>query len=177
MSRQDEVLIAVRRIMRAVDLHSKKLMKASGLTSSQRVVLQTLSQGGANTPGTIARDVSLSQATVTVILDRLGERELITRQRSQTDRRNVVVEITDAGRQCLADAPAALQSGFLKSFGNLADWEQLMLIASLQRVAELMSAEDVDAAPILDIGDVRRAGLDHSGSGAPSASDGSETPR
>ena len=33
-----------------------------------------------------------------------------------------------------------------------------MLIASLQRLAELMSAEDVDAAPILDVGDVRRPG-------------------
>ncbi|WP_394693896.1 MarR family winged helix-turn-helix transcriptional regulator [Hyphobacterium sp.] len=169
MSRQDDVLIAVRRIMRAVDLHSKKLMKASGLTSSQRVVLQTLSQSGPSTPGTIARDVSLSHATVTVILDRLGERGLITRQRSQTDRRNVMVDITDSGRQCLADAPEALQAGFLKSFGDLADWEQLMLIASLQRVAELMSAEDVDAAPILDVGDVRRTGMDDSGNGAPPA--------
>ena len=156
MSRHDDVLIAVRRIMRAVDLHSKKLMKASGLTSSQRVVLQMLSQSGPSTPSILARNVSLSQATVTVILDRLGERELITRARSQTDRRNGVVDITDAGRQCLANAPEALQAGFLEAFGDLADWEQHMLIASLQRVAELMSAENVDAAPILDVGDVRR---------------------
>ncbi|MGK0265908.1 MAG: DNA-binding MarR family transcriptional regulator [Maricaulis sp.] len=158
MDRQDNVLIAVRRIVRAVDLHSKKLMKASGLTSSQRVVLQTLAQKGPVTPGVIAREVSLSQPTVTVILDRLEHLALISRQRSQTDRRSVFVEINDAGRQCLASAPPALQSGFLKSFGELADWEQQMLIASLQRLAELMSAEDVDASPILDVGDVRRSG-------------------
>tara|TARA_R110000868_G_scaffold13892_1_gene64595 strand:+ start:42014 stop:42517 length:504 start_codon:yes stop_codon:yes gene_type:complete len=165
MNRQDTVLIAVRRIVRAVDLHSKKLMKASGLTSSQRIVLQTLARNGGLAPGAIAREVSLSQPTVTVLLDRLEQRGLVSRQRSQTDRRSVVVEISDAGRQCLADAPPALQSGFLKSFGELADWEQLMLIASLQRVAELMSAEDVDAAPILDVGDVRRTGEDEAGAG------------
>ncbi len=167
MNRQDDVLIAVRRIVRAVDLHSKKLMKASGLTSSQRVVLQTLTQKGPVIPSAIARDVSLSQATVTVILDRLEQRGLVSRQRSQTDRRNVVVEISEAGRQCLADAPPALQSGFLKSFGELADWEQQMLIASLQRLAELMSAEDVDAAPILDVGDVRRTGEGEIGADQP----------
>lgn len=167
MSRQDDVLIAVRRIVRAVDLHSKKLMKASGLTSSQRIVLQTLTQKGPVIPSAIAREVSLSQATVTVILDRLEQNGLISRQRSQSDRRNVVVEISDAGRQCLADAPPALQSGFLKSFGELADWEQQMLIASLQRLAELMSAEDVDAAPILDVGDVRRTGAGENGADQP----------
>ncbi|WP_417488523.1 MarR family winged helix-turn-helix transcriptional regulator [Maricaulis sp.] len=167
MGRQDDVLIAVRRIVRAVDLHSKKLMKASGLTSSQRIVLQTLVQKGSVTPGVIAREVSLSQPTVTVILDRLEQRGLISRQRSQTDRRSVHIEINDAGRQCLADAPPALQSGFLRSFGGLADWEQQMLIASLQRLAELMSAEDVDAAPILDVGDVRRTGAGETGSDRP----------
>lgn len=167
MGRQDDVLIAVRRIVRAVDLHSKKLMKASGLTSSQRIVLQTLTQKGPVIPSAIARDVSLSQATVTVILDRLEQRGLVSRQRSQTDRRNVVVEICDAGRQCLADAPPALQSGFLKSFGELADWEQQMLIASLQRIAELMSAEDVDASPILDVGDVLRTDEGERESGQP----------
>jgi len=159
MSRQDNILIAVRRIVRAVDLHSKKLMKTSGLTLSQRVVLQTLAQQGPATPSAIAREVSLSQATITVILDRLGERALISRERSQTDRRNVVVDLTDAGRQILSEAPEALQANFLKSFDELADWEQHMLIASLQRLAELMSAEDVDAAPILDVGDVRHPGI------------------
>lgn len=164
MNRQDNILIAVRRIVRAVDLHSKKLMKASGLTLSQRVVLQTLAQKGPSTPGVIAREVSLSQATVTVILDRLEQRALISRQRSLTDRRSVLVDLTEAGRQSLADAPEALQASFLQSFDGLADWEQNMLIASLQRVAELMSAEDVDAAPILDVGDVRRTGATEPGS-------------
>lgn len=158
MSREDDVLIAVRRIVRAVDLHSKKLMKASGLTSSQRIVLQTLVRNGPSKPSVIAREVSLTQATVTVILDRLEQRELISRHRSQTDRRSVTIDISDAGRSCLAAAPPALQSGFVKAFGELPEWEQQMLIASLLRLAELMDAEDVDASPILDIGDVRRAG-------------------
>jgi hypothetical protein len=48
-------------------------------------------------------------------------------------------------------------------FGELPDWEQQILIASLYRIEELMSAEDVDAAPILDIGDVRPTGAGESG--------------
>ena len=158
MAYQDDILIALRRITRAIDLHSRQLMKASGLTAPQLVVLNALNKNGDMTPSCIAREVSLSQATVTAILDRLQKQELVTRERSQDDRRQVLVHLTAKARTSLEQAPELLQSGFLREFGQLAEWEQLMMISALQRIAELMDAEDIDAGPILDTGQIDRPG-------------------
>ena len=155
MTRHKDILIALRRITRAIDLHSRKLMKSSGLTAPQLVVLQCIAEGTAETPSAIARDVSLSQATVTAILDRLQKNGLTRREKSPTDRRSVVVTLTPEGQATLDDAPELLQAGFLREFSKLALWEQTGLISALQRVAELMDADDVDAAPILQVGDIR----------------------
>ena len=42
---------------------------------------------------------------------------------------------------------------FVKAFDKLESWEQHMLIASVERIAELMDAEDLSASPILDVGE------------------------
>ena len=154
MSDHDDILIALRRIIRAVDLRSKRLVKETGLTAPQLVVLRALKQQGSLKPSTLAREVSLSQPTITAILDRLERAELVQRVRNPDDRRAVLAQLTDKGMATAASAPELLQSGFLRSFRELESWEQHMLIASLQRVAELMDAADVDASPILDAGEI-----------------------
>ncbi len=46
-----EIVSALRRIIRAVDLHSKYLAQRYGLTGPQLVVLQSLEQRGPQTTG------------------------------------------------------------------------------------------------------------------------------
>lgn len=151
---QDDILIALRRITRAIDLHSRHLMKTSGLTAPQLVVLNAVKREEDVTPSCIARDVSLSQPTVTAILDRLQKQGFVTRQRGQHDRRQVNVRLTQKAHDTLAGAPELLQAGFLRGFRQLATWEQHLLISSLQRIAELMDAEDLEAGPILETGPI-----------------------
>ena len=154
MTDHDDILIALRRITRAIDIQSKKLMKKAGLTAPQLVVMQALRREGEMSPSALAKTVSLSQATITNILDRLVKNEMVSRQRSETDKRIVLACLTDKGLQAAAAAPELLQSGFLREFRKLQDWERGMLIASLQRIAELMDAEDLDASPILEAGEI-----------------------
>lgn len=155
MTDYDEILIALRRITRAIDIHSKRLVKRSGLTAPQLVVIQALRKDGEMAPSAIARAVSLSQATVTSILDRLERAGLISRRRSDSDRRVVLVGLTPDGLEKAGAAPELFQAGFIREFQKLEPWEQHMLIASLQRVAELMDAEEIDASPILEIGELK----------------------
>lgn len=155
MSRHHDLLVALSRITRAIDLNSKQLSKTSGMTSPQLLVLQTLSDaGGKAKPSDIARQVHLSQATVTSIVDRLMRAELVERQRSHTDRRVIDVVLTKTGRARLTDAPEPLQDSFLASFEKLQSWEQSQLISSVQRLAAMMNAEELDAAPILETGEL-----------------------
>lgn len=150
MERTTDVLITLRRIIRAIDMRSRRLMQHSGFTGPQLLVLQALGQHEEITAGELAREVNLSQGTVTSILDRLEKRGLIQRIRSHTDRRKVYVTLTEEGVAQLASAPTLLQERFIQRFEELKDWEQHQILASLQRLAEMMDAQDIDAAPVLD---------------------------
>jgi hypothetical protein len=93
----------------------------------------------------------------------LEKRELVYRQRSETDKRKVHAFLTDAALEILKNAPIPLQEQFTRQFGDLQDWEQTMIISALKRVAQMMDAQHIDAAPVLDIGllDRHDAGLEN----------------
>lgn len=148
----EEVLIALRRVIRATDLHSKYLAKTTGLTAPQILLLQTLRDKGQVTIGELAQEMSLSQATVTTILDRLEKRQLVYRQRSQTDKRKVHAYLTETAVETLKSAPIPLQDRFTREFSKLDEWEQAMIMSALKRVAQMMDAQHLDASPVLDIG-------------------------
>lgn len=150
MKTYDQVLVSLRQIIRAIDLHSKKLEREFGLTGPQLLVMQLIGTQGEMTSGVLAREISLSQATVTTILDRLERKGLLQRERSTDDKRKVLVSLTYAGVKILEAAPTLMQESFIRAFNKLEDWEQSLILSSLQRVAEMMHATDLDAAPLLD---------------------------
>jgi DNA-binding MarR family transcriptional regulator len=151
---ETQVLRAMRRLIRATDLDSKQLARATNLSTSQLLVLDLLAERSPQTVGSIAEQVGLAQATVTGMLDRLEERHLVTRNRDDKDRRQVNVLVTDDGRQLQSEAPTALQTRFLANFSSLQDWEKTAILSALQRVADLMEAKDLDAWPVLDVGSI-----------------------
>jgi len=156
LDRIEEVLVALRRVIRATDLHSKYLAKTSGLTAPQILLLQAIRDKGEVTIGELASEVSLSQATVTTILDRLEKRNLVYRERSEQDKRKVHAYLTEHALEVLKDAPMPLQEQFARQFSDLQEWEQTMIISALQRVAFMMDAQHIDASPVLDVGTLDR---------------------
>ena len=148
----DQVLLAIRQITQAIDLHSRYLAKHHGLTGPQLVILKEIGKRGEMTVGDVARAISLSQSTVTGILARLEKRGMIVRRKSNADRRAGKVDLTESCRQFLAQAPPPLQDRFLVAFDSLESWEQLMILSALQRIVRLMNAEAIEAAPILATG-------------------------
>ncbi|MCR9258834.1 MAG: MarR family transcriptional regulator [Pseudomonadaceae bacterium] len=145
----DQVLVALRKIIRATDLHSRKLGKETGLTTPQLVVMRAVEQQERPVATEIAHSVSLSQATVTNILNRLESHGLIQRSRSARDKRRININLTTQGKNLLEAAPQPLQEDFIERFGALELWERHQLLASLERLASMMDAEHLDAAPVL----------------------------
>lgn len=158
MNNIQDVLIALRRLIRAADIHSKRLVKTAGLTAPQLLLLQSIRSSGDATVGELAKQVNLSQATVTTIIDRMEKRELVYRKRSEVDKRKVYVYLTPKGETLLDNAPTPLQQQFVTQYLQLEAWEQNMILSSLQRVAKMMDAEGIDASPVLDIGALDRKG-------------------
>lgn len=149
--RCNHVLVALRRIIHATDLHSKHISGRSGLTLPQIVVLQSIRDLGEVTTGEISKRVSLSQATVTSILDRLESRGLVERYRSVIDRRIVHTRLTKDGKAVLRKAPPLLQERFVSAFASLPAKKQKTIISVLDEVAEMMGADHLEAVPLLDI--------------------------
>jgi DNA-binding MarR family transcriptional regulator len=136
--------------MRAVDIHSKQLALNFNLTGPQLLILRELHRRGELTLGQLAREVSLSKGTVTGIVDRLERRALLTRLRGTRDRRQVIVRVTPEGEALLSTAPPLLQESFLKQFLRLSDSERDKILQALKKVASMMGADELDAAPLLE---------------------------
>jgi DNA-binding MarR family transcriptional regulator len=149
---QDEVLIAIRQITQAIDLHSRYLIKNHNITGPQLILMRVVKQNGSISITEIAKHTSLSISTVTGILARLEKRGFINRAKCETDKRRVIVNLTQQGNKFLKKAPEPFQDAFLFNFNRLENWEKLMVLSSLQRLVSLMKAEDIDVSPILATG-------------------------
>ena len=156
MDRIDSSLVALRRILRATEIFGRELAKSAGLTAVQFRVLQVVAETGHSTATAISSRMRVSQATITALVDKLVSHGMVTREKSQIDRRQTDIVITDLGRHTIEASPDPLQQRFVRRFQDLDDWEQSMLVASLERVAAMLDAEDIDAAPVLETGDLRK---------------------
>ncbi|MBF0188348.1 MAG: MarR family transcriptional regulator [Magnetococcales bacterium] len=150
----EQVLIALRQIMRAVDLHSRQLQKRHGLTTPQALILHEVARDDGITAQEICRRVHLSRATVADILLRLEKKSLITRTRSTRDRRQVNITATPSAINLLGDALPLLHESFIRQFNELRNWEQTQILYAFQRTADMMNAEHLDASPLLTAGPI-----------------------
>lgn len=154
MDRIDSSLVALRRILRATEMFGRELAQSAGLTAVQFRVLQVVAETGQTTAKAISTRMRVSQATITVLVDKLVAQGMVVREKSQTDRRQTNIIITDRGRRTIEDAPDPLQQRYVRRFKEMEPWEQSMLLAALERVAAMLDAEELDVAPVLDAGDL-----------------------
>lgn len=161
MSRQDtstryglRVLQALRQIIRAVDLHSRQLLRQHKITGPQLVSLLTIAKYEPVTANVIAGHIHLSPSTVIGILDRLESKGLIRRDRDLKDRRLIQVTLTEAGKVLAINGPSPLQDTLAEAMGKLPEPELVVIAQSLERIVGLMQMQYVDAAPIPETGPI-----------------------
>lgn len=154
-ARMDDSLIALRRILRATELYERDLAGAVGLSPAQLRVLQIVDERGSATPKALATQMGVSQATVSALVDKLVAQGLVERVPSREDRRQTNVTVTVDGRARMKRAPDALQQRYVRKFLDMADWEQAQLVATLERVADMLDARGLDASPVLTTGEIR----------------------
>jgi len=70
-------------------------------TRQLAIMLNVYMRPGAQTVRGLAESLSISKPAVSRALDSLGARGLVRRQRDESDRRNVLVQRTEAGLACL----------------------------------------------------------------------------
>jgi DNA-binding MarR family transcriptional regulator len=144
-NRRTEALAAVReefsglmgaeRRLRGRDQHRKT---DDGLTIAQVRALFALDKGEAATAGEIAETARLSPATVTAMLDDLERDGIVTRVRSEADRRRVLVTLTDEGRAVLRKRRRLWLKRWDAALADVPDHDLEAAAAVLKRIAGLL---------------------------------------
>jgi DNA-binding MarR family transcriptional regulator len=129
-------------------LRGRNPARKGELSNAQVRALFQLKQGEACTSGEIAKRAELSPASVTAMLDQLEHDGIVTRRRSEQDRRQVIVELTDAGHEALE----AKRSAWSAAWRTLEHSEEELETAAavLRSITQML--DQVGAAPQEDGG-------------------------
>jgi DNA-binding MarR family transcriptional regulator len=144
------IVQGLRRIVRALHEYSQGVRARYGLTGPQLWALKTLRQAGPLAIGALADALAVHQSSVSVLLDRLEARALVTRRRRADDQRIVEVTLTRRGAALADDAPRAAQGRLLHALDGMPAATVRRLSGAVQRLVAAMEAGDVTAQFFFD---------------------------
>jgi DNA-binding MarR family transcriptional regulator len=139
------IVQGLRRIVRALHSYSQGVRARYGLTGPQLWALKTLQRTGPIAVGELAEALAVHQSSMSLLLDRLEERRLITRRRRTGDQRVVEVALTSRGVAIAADAPEAAQGRLLHALDAMPSAKVHRLSEAVQELVAAMEAADVHA--------------------------------
>jgi DNA-binding MarR family transcriptional regulator len=106
------------------------------LTAMQWEPLFLLWLGRADTVAALARECHMDCGAMTRMLDRLELKELVRRQRSESDRRVVHLALTDKGIEAATAIPPVLREELARHLQDFSSQETDVLISMLQRMLD-----------------------------------------
>jgi DNA-binding MarR family transcriptional regulator len=136
----------VRSVVRALRINTRAIEKQLGISLAQLWVLQILAERPAESLNELAVATATHQSSVSVVVRRLVDRAFVTRTTAHRDKRRVRIELTDAGRVLLAQAPPTVQVSLVEGLGRMSLDDRLEL-AALMREWLTSSGMDLNAAP------------------------------
>lgn len=150
---------AVRSIVRALRLNTRAIELQMGISLAQLFVLQQLAERPADSLNELAERTATHQSSVSVVVRRLVERGYVSRVASPTDKRRIEIDVTDAGRALLADAPTTVQQQMIAGLATMGASERTMLADLLEHWLHT-SKVDLATPPMLgeEEGELKTAG-------------------
>ena len=152
------MLVKIRKIIRSINLESKKIEKKYGISIPQMMCLQFLSkqEDYKSTASSIKGYLMLNASTVTGILKRLEARGLVAKLPNVNDRRATFITLTAKGADLLKEPPTTLQEKLTARLQRLSDPEIQTLNENIDLLVQLMDAEELDASPIITISEMNK---------------------
>ena len=151
-----EILVKLRKIIRSINLESKKIEKELGVSIPQLLVLQYLSDQ--NDYKAFAKDIkeyiNLNASTVSGIISRLENKALVAKLPKPNDKRATYITLTAKGADLLHKSPSTLQEKLSKRLKKLSPDQIEELDRNIELLTLIMEVEDVDAAPLITISEM-----------------------
>lgn len=136
------IVTRLRQINRELSKHSKFIQEFHHITVPQLICLGKVGETGPVSIGELTQILHLNNSTVTGIVDRLEKRGLVERKRISKDRRQVHVQITEAGTLFLESAPTPLQNHFQERLNQLDKEKVANILWSLEMLLEMLDSAE-----------------------------------
>lgn len=146
-----DIIIKIRKIVRSIDIESKKIQMDYGVSIPQVLCLSFLRQSPnyQSTQAVIRTFLNLNSSTVSGILNRLEKKGLLARLPKLGDKRVVNIALTSAGDKLLSTIPSLLHEQLSEKLSKLNDKELIRVEESLNTLVDLLDISQVEAYPLI----------------------------
>lgn len=149
-----QILINIRKIIRSVNLESKRIEKKHGISIPQLLCLYYLNERpdfqSAHKP--IKDFLQLNASTVTGIISRLEKKGLVARLPKPEDKRIGLVYLTTKGVKLLENTPDPLHDRLSQRLQELSPPELKALDDAFELIIDFLDISELDAAPMITSG-------------------------
>jgi DNA-binding MarR family transcriptional regulator len=143
-----EFLRSIWALNHAIERTSIRMESALGLTAQQRFVIRLVGKLPGITPGRLAEFLHVDPGSITAVLKRLEQRELVVRTKDPHDRRRIALTLSARGRKLDAPAPVSVEHAVAvaleqTSAADVAAVKRLVgrLVAALDQISESNEAQ------------------------------------
>ena len=119
--------VKLMRATESVTARAHRQLSAFGLSFSQFGVLEALYHLGPMSQSEIGQKILRSSGNITMVIDNLEKRQLVKRERSQADRRFLIVHLTGKGQKLISEIFPSHATEITREFNVLTTAEQRTL--------------------------------------------------
>lgn len=150
-----EILVRIRKIVRSINLESKKIQKEYGVSIPQVLCLNYL-ENAENFQAShkdITKFLNLNSSTATGIIYRLEKKGYLARLPKGKDKRLTYIALTSKGKDLLDSIPPLLHDKISDKLENLPKEKRDQITEALDAIIRLLDIEKVDASPLITMED------------------------
>jgi MarR family 2-MHQ and catechol resistance regulon transcriptional repressor len=130
------VWLVLWKTFRALATHAERSLSRTGLGDSDFRVLEVLLHKGPLPVNTIGPKVGLTAGSISVGIDRLVKKALVTRESVEHDRRVRIVELTEKGRKLISKIFAEHAAAMEEAASALSKEERTILMGLLKKLGK-----------------------------------------
>ena len=143
-----EIVTAIRKIARSSYLDSRKMIKQFGLTGPQSHVIRILAVNEPLSSAELSRLLFVTPANMTGIIDRLENKQLITRNKKIGDRRISLIGLTEKGKELGQSLPDPTEEKLILGLADLEPTEIFGIYSAIEKILDLIDAKHVSDVPL-----------------------------
>jgi DNA-binding MarR family transcriptional regulator len=143
-----DIVESIRRLVRAEYLDSQKMSKQYGLTGPQSLVLRLLIKKGALSSADLSRQMYVTPSNITGIIDRLEKKGLVERIRQQSDRRVVLITLTQSGKKLGKTIPDPIEKKIINQLDDLEPEHLQILAVAMNQILNLIEVKGARETPL-----------------------------